>query len=222
MRLVHTVVVLCSLLACAATRYQTQMSPTLDEKVIDIKDFSKQDIGPIIEKFDELASAGTKSITFRINSYGGSIGAGHDLIQHIEDSKKSNGITTVCIVDLKAFSMGAAFLESNACDHRLMTKRSTLLFHGASTKVEGKADEIESTLNFLKALSHSLATMCADRLGMKIGDFEAKTLHQDWTLTWEEALKAKAVDGVIEVKDVPPPYVLKAPVKTLMQLLGLE
>lgn len=219
MRLFHVLVALFCVFSCATTKYQAQVTPALSEKVIDVRNFDKSDLFGATKRFDELVAEGQKNITFRIDSYGGSIGAGHTFIQHIEDAKKANGVTTVCIVDLKAFSMGAAFFQSGSCDFRLMTKRSTLLFHGASTKVEGKADEIESTLNFLKALSHSLATMCADRMGMKIEDFEARTLHQDWTLTWEEALKFKAIDGVIDVKDIPAPYVLEKPAKTLFEIL---
>jgi ATP-dependent protease ClpP protease subunit len=73
--------------------------------MIEIGSFTDDDLAPAQAKFDELVSQGAKTVLFRINSNGGSIRAGLDLIQHLEQFRKSGG-RVECVVDYRAYSMG--------------------------------------------------------------------------------------------------------------------
>lgn len=188
-------------------------------KVIIIGDIDDTLLAPVIKKFDERAAAGDKEILFRINSFGGVIFSGLDFIQHIEDSKKKYGIRTKCYVDTRAYSMGAVILESAVCDERYMTKRSSLLFHQASTGAEGNPNDVKEALDFLKILTKNLEEICAERMGMKLQDFHAKQALSAWILDWEEALAVKAIDGVVSASDIPEPYTLEEPKSPLHFLL---
>lgn len=189
--------------------------------LIDITDIDDAELKPVQAKFDELVAAGERTVMFRINSFGGAVWAGWDFVQHIEDAKKAHDVHVVCALDVKAMSMGAVFLES-FCDERLMSRRGLLMFHGAAAGVKGKADDVRSTLSEMDAMNNAIANTCAERMGMDLAAYHAKTDHQDWFLAADEALALGAVDGFVRPSDLPPPYVLEKPSTDdlLKRLLG--
>lgn len=187
--------------------------------MIEITDFGDAELAPVLEKATELVDKGDKTLLFRINSFGGSIFAGMDLILAIEDLKK-RGVTVQCVVDFKAMSMGFVFLQS-VCDERLMTKRSTLLTHNGSTSTRGTVEQIQEDAQLLAALNESMASTCADRLGMGLDEYKAKIAPGAWTMAWREALAVNAVDDIVDPADLPPLHRLAEAQLDLMQLLGL-
>ncbi len=207
------------LLACASVSPASQGGYT-PGRALNIEDVTKDDLAPVQKKFDELVAAGATEITFRINSFGGDVFAGMSFVQHVEQAKKVHALRIRCIVDHTAYSMGFVFLQS-FCDDRLMTKRSTLLAHNASGGVRGNANDMEQSAEFLRALDFSLAETCAARLNMTVDEYRAKVAIKDWTFAWPEALKVGAIDGIIDVKDVPPVYELE-PVQPLFRLFGFR
>lgn len=62
-----------------------------------------------------------------INSPGGSVSEGDEIVQMLEQEKAANGNKIVCVVDGIAMSMGFNILSH--CDVRYATERSLLLFH---------------------------------------------------------------------------------------------
>lgn len=150
--------------------------------------------------------AGDKTITFQINSFGGSVFGGMELIQAIEVVKKTTGVQTICVVDSKAYSMGAAFLESGACDVRLMTKRSTLLFHNGSTAAEGTVEVLRETAELMAGLNDALAEICAGRMLITTEQYQERIAKGAWTMSWREALAVGAIDGTVDASDLPAPY----------------
>jgi ATP-dependent protease ClpP protease subunit len=188
--------------AATESKYPAAKYP---DGMIEIRDINSADLYGPKTKMDELVKAGEKTLMFQINSYGGSIFQGWDFIQAVEQHKKKAKVKVVCAVDVKAYSMGFAFLQS-FCDERLMTKRSTLLAHNGSTQVSGTSEDLENELQFMRALDIALAATCAKRLHMTPEEYAAKTKGKDWTMSWEEALKAGAVDGTVDEDDLPPLY----------------
>jgi ATP-dependent protease ClpP protease subunit len=189
--------------------------------MIEIGDVTEDDLAPARAKFDERVAAGDKVVTFRLNSFGGSVFDGMDFIQYVENAKKVNGVHVQCVVDSKAMSMGFAFLQS-FCDERLMTKRSLLLAHNSSTRAQGTAEEIENQVKFSRALDAALAEVCAKRLKMPVAEYKAKIAHSDWTMAWEEALQVGAVDGTVDEATLPPLFPLAAKEENpFKKLLGL-
>jgi ATP-dependent protease ClpP protease subunit len=180
-------------------------SQPLAAGMIEIGAVTAEDLAPAKAKFDELVKAGDKTVLFRINSFGGSVFEGIDFLQYIENTKKTQGIHVQCVVDTKAMSMGFVFLQS-FCDERLMTKRSVLLAHNSSTRLQGTAEEIEKALKFSRALDAALAEICAKRLHMSVAAYKKKIAHNDWTFGWEEALKVGAIDGTVDEDSLPALY----------------
>ena len=175
--------------------------------MIEITDVNDAALGPVLDKVDSLVAAGEKTVMFRINSYGGNVAAGLDFIQAIEEFQKK-GVKVICVVDTKAMSMGFAILQA-VCNERLMTKRSVLLAHKASTQIKGNDVDVEEDLEFLRALDRSMAEVCAARLKISVEEYRAKISTKDWTMAWQEAKKIGAVDGIVAPKDLPPLYELE-------------
>lgn len=178
-------------------------------EMIEIGDFDRALLGPVQAKFDELVGRGDRLILFRLNSYGGSVFAGQDLILHVEEAKK-RGVRIQCVVDHKAYSMGAVFVES-VCDERLATPRSTILFHNASTQAEGTANQLREDAEFLEALNAAMSLTVAQRIGMPVDEYRARIEKRAWTMGVEEALAAGVIDAVVQPLDLPPLAELPAP-----------
>lgn len=192
----------------------------LPSSVIVIEDVEGRKLGPAIKRFDEKVAKGEKTVMFRLSSYGGSIADGLDFIQHVEDAKKENGVKVICVADWKAMSMGFAILQG-ACDERLMTKRALLMAHGASTVVQGKVDDIKNSLAETEAINEAMAEICSARLKISIDEYKAKTAHNNWDMSWKEALEVGAIDGTINPSEIPVPEKLEAPAQpSLFDILG--
>ncbi len=184
--------------------------------MVEIKEFDAATAKGLIKKLQELDQKGHKEIIIRINSYGGSIHWGMEMIQAIEALKTP----VTCVVDWKAYSMGAYLLESPACDKRLMTKRSTILFHEPLVQeTGGNAHELRKTADQLDALADALIASTSERLKMSEEDFRKKISDRNWTMAHTAAKKANAIDGVIDPKDLPPLVEFEKP-SFLQMLLG--
>ncbi len=169
--------------------------------MVEVVEFREQTIVPLIAKLKELDERGYSNIIVRINSYGGSIHWGMELIQAMEALKA----TTVCVVDWKAMSMGAYLLESGACDVRLMTKRSVILFHEPLVNgVDGNAHALKDVAEQLQALADGLIATASERMEMKEEEFEAKIHNKSWTMSYKEARAMNVVDGWVSPSQLPP------------------
>jgi len=189
------------LAGCSAARAQTTLPPS-SSGAIRVGDISHETVADIAQAAAKQIQAGEKELLFVIDSFGGSIFDGLDLIKFLELQKKRRGLTYTCVVDTSAMSMGFVFLQA-VCDKRLMTKRSILLAHNGSGAVRGTAEELEKAASFLRALSDAMAELCARRLKITPAEFKAKIAHGDWVFGWEEALQVGAVDGVVDHADLP-------------------
>lgn len=198
----------------ATGRLQQSVSADVEQPggMITVSDFMPDEMLPVMLKFDERVAAGDKTIIFRIDSFGGSVFLGLSAIQYIGDVKRAHNIRTVCIVDTKAMSMAAGFLGSDACDTRLMTSRSTLLYHNASGSGEGTKDQLLEAAEMLAALNEAMANLCAGRMNISVAEYRARIEKHAWILAVDEAVAVGAVDGVIAVADLPVAYEL-APVE---------
>lgn len=174
--------------------------------MIDVGAFSAQDLAPVRRKFAERVAAGDKVINFRINSFGGSVFDGLDLIQQVTDAR-ARGVWVRCVVDTKAMSMGFVFLQT-ACDDRMMTPRAVLLTHNGSTGAQGTVDDLEEAMQMVRALNDAMARVCAARMGMPLERYKAKIRRHAWTMSADEALAVRAVDRVVDPLLLPPSYSL--------------
>lgn len=187
---------------CTAEQAETNTSSI--KTTIEVGDFDREGMVSVYRQFYRRTEAGEKTVIFNINSNGGSVFGGMELIKLIEDIKKQKGVHTVCIVDTHAYSMGFIFLQSGACDERYMTERSTLLAHNASASSEGTADEMEEIAELIRQISLAMAHLVCTRMNMPLDEYLARIQGRDWMLGYQEALHVGAIDGLFYSKDLPP------------------
>jgi|GEM_PF-4966917 len=150
-------------------------------------------IEALIEELDSAVKAGAKSITLKINSPGGSVFAGFELVRKMEEL----GVPVHCKVDGAVASMAVYVLES--CTTRTMTKRSFMMLHGpgAYGEMGGQAHEFANMAEFLRILQAAYVAHIADRVGVDPAVIQAKIDGgREWWLTPQEALAAKLIDAV--------------------------
>jgi ATP-dependent protease ClpP protease subunit len=177
-------------------------------RYINTIDVGTVDQGPMsraYQQFKDMSTAGTKVITLRIDSFGGSIFLGNKWIKAVEDLKKANGVHVTCIVDGAAYSMAAVILESPLCDIRMATRRSTILFHNGSGGAEGTVKDIQGTVALLAALNEAMALTIAERLGIHVNDYKNRIADHDWVLAAPEALEMNVIDAYANPSDIAPP-----------------
>lgn len=189
-------------ICCVPVGYniKAQYTPT----AIEMGAFDSDGMAAAYTKYMEYVDRGDKVITFNINSNGGSVFGGLELIKLIEDTKKLKGIHTICIVDTHAYSMGVIFLESYACDERYATERSTLLFHNASADAQGNQEELRKTAKAVEEVSLAMANLVCARLKITLPQYLSHVNKGDWLMGYKEALDIGAIDGVISSRDLPP------------------
>ena len=147
----------------------------------------------VMDNIIKLRANSSETIYLVINSPGGEIGAGNDLITFLEGQKNIKTIT------IFAASMAAAVVEINEGE-RLMTNNGILMFHRAAGGVEGQFDgELESRLEFFKKILENLEVKQAMRMKMSIQDFKNKLINEYW-IPGFEALRKNAADKIIKIQ----------------------
>lgn len=147
---------------------------------------------------DKLGKNRDKDIWIRINSVGGDGFAGLHFIQAVEDMK----IHTTCVVDFLAASMAAYVLQT--CDTRLMTERSSIMFHQGHMQVMGTVNDVRSGADSIEAVENGLISIAAKRMGLTHKDFKAKIEGHEYWLSYLNASEANVIDGFADPKNLPP------------------
>lgn len=148
-------------------------------------------VAPLVAVFE----ANPAHVTMTIDSPGGSVGAGLDLVDAMRAAQRS-GTRITCVTDGWAASMAAYTFQ--ACDVRLMTRQSAVMFHTVSVQfASGNQYDFERLARKMAGVNKMLAVFIAGRMGMPIAEYEARVTDRDWWLGWEEALAAGAADGVL-------------------------
>lgn len=157
-----------------------------------------------IEHFDNDPSI--RGITLKINSPGGRVDVGWVLIDRIEKSR----LPFTCVVDRDAASM--AFMILQACDVRLMTKRSTLMAHqislGFTKNTTLTLKELEELASLTRIEDSAQVEHEVAKMKITAAEFRKRTEGKDWFMNWEEALKVGAVDGVVSPYEIGIPLVI--------------
>jgi len=147
--------------------------------------------GRLIHKLNSLTPT---AVYLYINSPGGSVLAGLEVINYIKGLQGSNR-TIHCIAN-NAMSM--AFVILQYCTTRYVQYGSTLMQHQMSLSVEGSLANVNSRMAYLNQISTELTTYQAKRLDLSIQDFNQK-VHNDWWLYSSDILKWKAADEITSV-----------------------
>ena len=131
--------------------------------------------------------------TIYIDSPGGSVSDGYDLVQAIEE----NGHVT-CVVTGTAASMAAVILSS--CQVRQARPRAVIMLHepSLSTELEGPPNVWQSMADRLKALHRAMCFHLASHMKVSAAEIYARTVGaQQWWLSSADALTVGIVDAVV-------------------------
>lgn len=136
------------------------------------------------------------------NSPGGSVFAGMDLFDYIQELRRDGHHITTASRGFAA-SMGGILLQAG--DTRVMGKEAYILIHEVSTWAGGKVGDLEDEVAFLRRMSDRIVDIFADRAAeagrngtaekpITKAQLRANWKRRDWWLDSTEALKLGIVD----------------------------
>lgn len=136
----------------------------------------------------------TSPLYIYINSPGGDVIAGLEIINYIKSLQERN-IEINCICH-NAMSM--AFTIFQYCSNRYILHASTLMQHQMSIQVKGKLYDINSRMKYYNIIENDINLYQAARLKMSIVDF-TKKIQNDYWLYSSEIIHAHAADEIVSI-----------------------
>jgi len=133
----------------------------------------------------------TAPINLMINSPGGDIYEMFGIIDYIESLDVK--VNTICRG--RAFSAAAIILTCGT-GSRMMSKRSTVMFHQSSSFLGGKMSDITAYLDNVKSLEKVIYGMLAEKT-KKDADWWKNKMRSDLFLTSDELLEIGVIDQII-------------------------
>jgi ATP-dependent protease ClpP protease subunit len=172
-----------------------------DEPVmIEVTDFNENAVKTYVAKIKLLKSKGYTNLWVRIDSFGGSVFDGMNLVRELEQF----GHPITCVADIKAMSMGFYLLQY--CDVRLSTQRTVLMAHGPRSGAQGTDKQLASESKFLEVIKEIFADQVALRTHLTKKEFLTIIDEGDYFFGAEEALEIGAIDKIITPKEMPHLY----------------
>ena len=130
-------------------------------------------------------------VNLMINSPGGDVHEMLGIIDYIESLDVK--VNTICRG--RAFSAAAIILTCGT-GTRMMSKRSTVMFHQSSSFLGGKMSDITAYLDNVKNLEKTIYTMLADRT-KKDANWWKDNMKSDLYLSAEELVEIGVIDQII-------------------------
>lgn len=134
-----------------------------------------------------------KELYIILDSPGGDVFAGMQLISYIEGSKVK--VNTVNF-GLCASMCAELFAHGNK---RLVLDRSTLMYHLAAGGVQGTMQNMKSLLGYIDLSTRKLDAYVANRAGIDFDTFEATVVKDMW-IDGEDAVKQHLADGLVTIR----------------------
>lgn len=156
-----------------------------------------------IEELNKFAAESKKPVYLILNSPGGSVLDGFELVNTMEVLEQK-GIKTICAIETMAYSMAA--ILAVYCQETYIHKFASIMHHEAAYGIRGSQSRINVRVKFTNDYLDALSTDIAKRLGMTPEDYRAK-IHDEWWLTADQAVKAGLADGILNTIT----YTVKAP-----------
>lgn len=150
----------------------------------------------IVEQMEKLSETSNKPIFLMIDSPGGQVDAGFDVVNQIRALKEDKNLKVICGIRHQASSMAA--IIASYCYETYATRRSTIMYHEVSAGIEGKVQDIQDSLAGLVRLNDEVAQDLAEQLGLTLEQYREKTSRRDWEMTATEAAEIGAINGVLD------------------------
>jgi len=125
-----------------------------------------------------------------LNSPGGSVFDGVELISFLEENK----ISTICVAICA--SMAAQLHQAGA--QRLMTASGVLMFHPASAQLAGPLEQMQGLLDLFKTQVDRLDLKISKRSGIPYAEFKRRLAFQYWVLP-EDAFMEHLTDEIVSL-----------------------
>lgn len=163
----------------------------------EVTDQSMAKVRRRIFDLDQARGNGNYPIYLVMNTPGGSITAGEELIQY---ARSFRNLETVTIF---AASMGAAIVEGIQGKRHILPN-GTLMFHRATLGMQGQVSEgeFESRLAYYKTIILQVDARNASRLGLTVPQYKAKAKDEYW-LYGMQALVDRAADDIVSISCTP-------------------
>lgn len=174
-----------------------------------IRALTEAEIIRVHSELSTLIDGGTKHVTLVINSPGGLVEETQKMISDLAQDADHMGTEITCVAHDIAGSMAAVLLQSELCDIRLMTPEARIMFHSVALKnlywgIYGVNQSLAETLvEITKAANKRIAEQVTPRMKISEGFYLDMIKNGDWILSYKDALRYGAVDGIIEKSRVP-------------------
>lgn len=180
------------------------LPPKTADRHISIRaEITTEDLENYVRTVSAAMANDQKRVVITIDSPGGSVQVAHYIVKMMDVARQDQGIMTDCVVDGAAWSSALYILE--ACDHRYMTRRSTLVAHNPviPNGFPVSLDELQngSTQHSMEVVARAFAEHIASRMTVTIEQYLARVEgSRRWWMDWREALAMGAVDRVLRVE----------------------
>lgn len=164
----------------------------------EVDEESVQDAIAWLNKAKALVPA---AIVIELTTRGGRTDHGFEMARTMEQLD----VPVYCVAEYEVKSEGFAILQ--ACKHRYMTPRTTLMTHKPFMVGVDPVLTLEDAENYvarLRSLARAHAQYCSKRMKISLAEYEARLVgKQDWNLDSTEALRVGAIDQIVSsVRDV--------------------
>jgi ATP-dependent protease ClpP protease subunit len=184
---------------------ETQSNVALDEdfekgiavKFVQVTEFTEPSKKKFIEECDTVINSGQGFLVIVIDSYGGEVYAVSAMMDYLDGVS----VPVYTVTDSKAMSCGAVLFSCG--EKRIMSKKSTLMFHDMSWAGFGKDTDIQSDAKHSEILKKSINEAVDKNLGKKKGYLADKLFKMgnvDWYLTAAQAKKEGFATHIGNVK----------------------
>ena len=155
----------------------------------------EDNVRAIIDQMNDFSLKGNQDIFMIIDSPGGSVVDGFELIDAIRALKVNKGTRVICAVEAEAYSMAA--LIALFCNQTYMHKHANIMFHQAAFGVQGLANQVFSRVLFMHGYLQRLHQDIATQMGIKVEEYN-DLIEDEWWMGAETAASLGIVDGVLD------------------------
>jgi len=156
-------------------------------------EISESSVSKVISEFLKLKKNNPEKVYLVIDSGGGSVSAGEDLINFLKTQK------IVSIICMDCYSMAHAILQASI-NPRLVIETNKLMAHRATVGLQGQIGEgeLESRLGMVKELVKNMETRNAKRIKVSLETYRKKAKDEWWTVG-QQSITQNIADKIVSI-----------------------
>jgi ATP-dependent protease ClpP protease subunit len=162
-------------------------------------EFDEDTVGECLDAIDTWHKLDENSDWhIRLNSPGGYVNEGNDLLDTLEAHSIRGGGTHHITITVRGMAASMAGILLQIADERVMGPRATLLIHPISSWFGGTRGEMRDKMDNIEILNDEVARLFLERAGKKLPKkrLEEALLRKDWWISSSDALKWGLCDRI--------------------------